>query len=420
MMTKVTRRSFLKTTGIVGGAATLSAFPYVNRLALGQQPIKWGSLHPLTGSYSQEALEQRVGVEIAAEEINAEGGVLGRKVEAVFRDTEFNPAAAKRKAVELLDNEKIDFLGGSLVGFEEIAFNELACKKDVLYANYPQHILSFKGKMCKYFVTANHTPFQSAMAAGRFAQKQGFGKRWHMLGDNYSWPQMVLRGYETVAKQVGATWTGVTWAPFPNMDYSTFIPKIQTMKADVLFIVNAGAGHVALIKQVAEFGLKKHMQIMAPVVEITQAEAAGKGMYEGIFCGIPWYWEVQDKYPAAKKFVEKFSARRNRPPTGYAAAAYTLVRLVLDTAREIKTLDKDKLIAALEGKRFQYLKGPEWIRPCDHVDISEVFLTRGRAASAMKGPWDYFEIVQVLTGEENAESCESEGWDPKKPASAQA
>jgi ABC-type branched-subunit amino acid transport system substrate-binding protein len=102
------------------------------------------------------------------------------------------------------------------------------------------------------------------------------------------------------------------------------------------------------------------MQIMAPVVEITQAEAAGKGMYEGIFCGMPWYWEVQDKYAAARKFVEKFSARRNRRPTSCAAAAYTLVRLVLDTARETRTLDKDKLIVALEGKRFQYLKGPEW------------------------------------------------------------
>ncbi len=418
-MARITRRVFLKGVGVAGGAAAISGFPYVNRLALGEQPIKWGSLHPFTGPYSQEALEQRVGVEIAIEEINAEGGVLGRKVEAVFRDTEFNPAAAKRKAVELLDNEKVDFLGGALVGFEEIAFNELACKKDVIYANYPQHILSFKGKLCKYFVTANHTPFQSAMAAGRFAQKQGFGKRWHMLGDNYSWPQMVLRGYESVAKQVGATWTGVTWAPFPNMDYSSFIPKIQAVKPDVLFCVNFGAGQIALVKQLAEFGLKKQMQVMFPVVEITLAEAAGKGGYEGLFCGMPWYWEVQEKYPAAKKFVEKFSARRNRPPTSYAAAAYTLVRVTLDTAREIKSIDKDKLIAALEGKRFQYLKGPEWIRPCDHVDISEVFLTRGRPAAAMRGQWDYFEIVQILAGEENAEACESEGWDPKKPASAQ-
>ncbi len=419
-MARITRRTFLKSAGVVGGAAAITEFPYVNRLALGQQTIKWGSLHPFTGAYAQEALEQRVGVEIAIEEINAEGGVLGRKVEPVFRDTEFNPAAAKRKAVELIDNEKVDILGGSLVGFEEIALNELACKKDFLYANYPQHILSFKGKMCKYFFTANHTPFQSAMAAGRFAQNQGFGKRWHMLGDNYSWPQMLLRGYESMAKEVGANWTGVTWAPFPNMDYSTYIPKIQAVKPDVLFVGNFGAGQVALVKQIVEFGLKKQMQIMFPVVEITLGEAAGKGMYEGLYCGIVWYWEVQDKYPAAKKFVEKFSARRNRPPTGYAAAAYTLVRLVLDTAREIKSLDKDKLMVALEGRRFQYLKGPEWIRPCDHVDISEIFLTRGRPASAMKGAWDYFEVVQVLAGEEHAESCESEGWDPKKPASAQS
>jgi branched-chain amino acid transport system substrate-binding protein len=115
-MARITRRTFLKTAGIAGGGAAITAFPYVNRLALGQQPIKWGSLHPFTGAYAQEAVEQRTGVEIAIEEINAEGGVLGRKVEPVFRDTEFNPAAAKRKAVELIDNEKVDFMGAPWSG----------------------------------------------------------------------------------------------------------------------------------------------------------------------------------------------------------------------------------------------------------------------------------------------------------------
>ncbi len=418
-MASITRRTFLKSTGIVGGGFMLSGVPYTNRLALGEQPIKWGSLHPFTGAYATEALDQRGGVEVAIDEINAEGGILGRKVEVVFRDTEFNPAATKRKAVELLENEKVDFIGGSLVGFEEIALNELACKNGFVYANYPQHILSFKGKMCKYFVTANLTPFQLAKAAGRFVAKQGWGKRWHMLGDNYSWPQMVLRGYEKVAKEVGADWTGVTWAPFPTQDYSTQLPKIQAARPDVLFVANFGADQVGFVKQAREFGLTKQMRISFTNTEITMAEAVGKGSYEGLYAGMPWYWEEQAN-PRARKFVEAFQKKRNRAPMAYSGTAYTLVRLVLDTANEIKTLDKDKLVRALEGKKFTYLKGPEQIRACDHAVITDVYYAVGKSASEMKGQFDYFTIVQKLGGEELLEPCEGQGWDPKKPASEQS
>lgn len=417
-MARISRRRFLKGAAVVGGAAAVTGFPFVNRLALGEQAIKWGSMHPFTGPYATEARDQFVGVEIAIDEINAEGGVLGRKVEVLERDTEFNPAATKRKAVELLENEKVNFIGGSLVGFEEIALNELACKHGFIYANYPQHILSFKGKMCKYFFTANLTPFQLAKAAGMFAHKQGWGKRWHMLGDNYSWPQMVLRGYEKVAKEVGANWTGVTWAPFPTQDYSPQIPKVQAMRPDVLFIVNFGADQIAFVKQAREFGLDKQMKLSIVNTEITMAEAVGKGGYEGIYAGMPWYWEDQAN-PRAKKFVEAFWKKRDRAPMGYSGTAYTLVRVVLDTANEIKSLDKDKITRTLEGKKFTYLKGEEQIRACDHALVTDVYYTVGKSTSEMKGKFDFFNIVQKVGGEELLESCESQGWDPKKPASQQ-
>ncbi len=418
-MARITRRTFLKATGVAGGAAAITGFPYINRVALGQQPVKWGSMHSFTGPYAMEAIDQRAGVEVAIDEINAEGGVLGRKVEMVVRDTESNPAATKRKAVELLESEKVDFIGGSLIGPEEIALNELACKNGFLYANYPQHILSFKGKMCKYFFTANLTPFQLAKAAGMFVAKQGWGKRWHMLGDNYSWPQMVLRGYEKVAKEVGATWTGVTWAPFPTQDYSTQIPKIQAIRPEVLFVVNFGSDQVGFVKQAREFGLTKQMKISITNTEITMAEAVGRGGYEGIYAGMPWYWEDQAN-PRAKKFVEAFWKKRDRAPMGYSGTAYTLVRLILDTANEAKTLDKDKLMRALEGKKFTYLKGQEQVRACDHALVTDVYYTLGKSAAEMKGKFDYFTIVQKVGGEELLESCESEGWDPRKPASEQS
>ena len=71
------------------------------------------------------------------------------------------------------------------------------------------------------------------------------------------------------------------------------------------------------------------------------------------------------------------------------------MRVLLETAREVKSLETDKVTRALEGRKFQYLKGPEQIRACDHVNMQDVYLCKGKSASAMKDAWDYFDIVQA-------------------------
>jgi branched-chain amino acid transport system substrate-binding protein len=418
-MSQTTRRTILKRLAAAGAVTTVSGFPFVNRLALGQQPLKLGVVVPQTGPMALEAQEMLAATQIAVEDVNAEGGVLGRKVEMVVRDSEFKPEVAKRKATELVEVEKAPFLVGAIVGFEGIAMAEVGCKNDVIVCFFGQNFLTVKGKMCKYQFGNNLTPYQTAAAAARFVDAQKLGKKWHMLANNYSWPQMFERAYSLVAKQVGAEWTGVTWAPLGTRDFLPFLPKVAAAKADVVFITTWAADQVACAKQVQEFGLAKHSQVIHSITELTFAEAAGKGVYENFYSGMPWYWHLRDKFPAARKYYERHYALRKRAPGGYTASTYSTVRVLLDTAREVKSTDTDKVTRALEGRKFQYLKGPEEIRACDHVNIQDVYLCRGKSASAMKDAWDFFDIVQAVGGEVVAESCEGEGFDPKKPLSQQ-
>jgi branched-chain amino acid transport system substrate-binding protein len=418
-MAQMTRRTILKTLAGAGGAAAATGFPFVNRLALGQQPIKLGALYPFTGPMALEAQEMLAACQIAVEDVNAEGGIMGRKVELVTRDSEFKPEVTKRKATELLDVEKAPFLVGALVGFEGIALSEVGCKNEVVVAFFGQNFLTVKGKMCKYQFGNNLTPYQTAASAARFAAEQKMGKKWHMLANNYSWPQMFERAYSIVAKQVGAEWTGVTWAPLGTRDFLPFLPKVAAAKADVVFITTWAADQVACAKQVQEFGLARQSQVVHSITELTFAEAAGKGVYENFYTGMPWYWHLKDKYPGAKRYYDRHYAMRKRAPSGYAASSYSTVRVLLDAAREVKSLETPKLLRALEGRKFQYLKGPEYIRACDHVNIQDVYLCRGKSSAAMKDDWDFFDIVQAVGGEESAETCESEGFDPKKPLSQQ-
>ena len=418
-MIDTTRRAVLKGLAGAAGAALVTGFPFVNRLARGEQPIKVGVVVPQTGPMALEAQEMLAATQIAIEDINADGGVLGRKVETVIRDSEFKPEVAKRKATELVEVEKAAFLVGAIVGFEGIAMAEVGCKNDVIVSFFGQNFLTVKGKMCKYQFGNNLTPYQTAAAAARFVDAQKMGKKWHMLANNYSWPQMFERAYSLVAKQVGADWTGVTWAPLGTRDFLPFLPKVAAAKADVVFITTWAADQVACAKQVQEFGLAKQCHVIHSITELTFAEAAGKGVYENFYSGMPWYWSLKDKYPAAKTYYDRHFALRKRAPGGYTASTYSTVRVLLDTAREVKSLDTEKVTSALEGRKFQYLKGPEQIRACDHVNIQDVYLCKGKSAAAMKDNWDFFEIVQGVGGEVVAESCEGEGFDPKKPLSQQ-
>src|SRR5262245_32668135 len=419
-MILTTRRSILK--GLVGaGAATaVSGFPSVNRLALGEQPLKLGVVVPMTGPMALEAQEMLAATQIAVEDVNADGGVMGRKVWLVTRDSEFKPEVAKRKATELVEVEKAPFLVGAIVGFEGIAMAEVGCKNEVIVSFFGQNFLTVKGKMCKYQFGNNLSPYQTAAASAHFVAQQKMGKKWHMLANNYSWPQMLERAYSLVAKQVGADWTGVTWAPLGTRDFLPFLPKVAAAKADVVFITTWAADQVACAKQVQEFGLAKQSHVIHSITELTFAEAAGKGVYENFYSGMPWYWHLKDKYPAAKTYYDRHFALRKRAPGGYTASTYSTVRVLLDTAREVKSVDTEKVTQALEGRKFQHLKGPEQIRACDHVNIQDVYLCKGKSAAAMKNDWDFFDIVQGVSGELTSESCESEGFDPKKPLSQQS
>ncbi len=418
-MTQVTRRTMLKGLAGAGAATAVSGFPFVNRLALGDQAIKLGVVVPMTGPMALEAQEMLAATQIAIDDVNAAGGVMGRKVEPVVRDSEFKPEVAKRKATELIEVEKAPFLVGAIVGFEGIAMAEVGCKNDVIVSFFGQNFLTVKGKMCKYQFGNNLSPYQTAAAAARFVDAQKMGKKWHMLANNYSWPQMFERAYSLVAKQVGAEWTGVTWAPLGTRDFLPFLPKVAAAKADVVFITTWAADQVACAKQVQEFGLARHAQVIHSITELTFAEAAGKGVYENFYSGMPWYWQLKDKFPEAKRYYDRHFALRKRAPGGYTASTYSTVRVLLDTARGEKSLETDKITRALEGRKFQYLKGPEQIRACDHVNIQDVYLCKGKSAAAMKDAWDFFDIVQAVGGDATAESCDGEGFDPKKPLSQQ-
>ena len=110
---KTSRRNFLKGGAAVAGLSLLGGgAPSILRAAA-PEVIRYGTMHPLTGTYSALGADQMHATQLAVEEWNAKGGVLGRKIEWIYRDDQLNGAVALRRAKELVEEEKCDFIGGT-------------------------------------------------------------------------------------------------------------------------------------------------------------------------------------------------------------------------------------------------------------------------------------------------------------------
>ena len=123
------RRSFLATTA--AGAAALS-FPAVLR-AQSKDVLRIGFPLPLTGPFGALAADQQRGATLAMDELNAKGGVLGRKVEVLFRDDQLKPAVGAQRTKELIENDKVQFVVGGLAAHVQMAINEQTKKAKVLF-----------------------------------------------------------------------------------------------------------------------------------------------------------------------------------------------------------------------------------------------------------------------------------------------
>src|SRR5947208_2859295 len=128
------RRAFLATTA---AGAAVAAFPAILK-AQGGDTIKVGFPGPTTGPFGALAKDQQQGAIVAMEEINAKGGILGRRLEILFRDDQLKPAVGAQRTKELIENERCEFIVGGLAAHVQMAINEQTKKAGKLFISVSQ------------------------------------------------------------------------------------------------------------------------------------------------------------------------------------------------------------------------------------------------------------------------------------------
>ncbi len=358
------------------------------------QAIRIGLPVPLTGPYGAEAKDQVSNAELAVREFNESGGLNGRKAELLVRDDKLNPGEAATRTLELIEKDKVNFIVGGLSAATQLSINNVTRQRKLLYISISQSdAINEAADASPYTFHEALNPHMTSQAVGRHVFKPGM--KIAFLTADYAYGHEMSRGFARVAKEVGATVVGEVRHPLGAQDYSTFLPRLRAMNPDVLVFNNFGNDNRISIKQAGDFGLKKTIRFVTPIMTYTARKAGGPAVYEGVVGGTQYYWGIEDKVPSARAFNAAFrSANGGRNPSDYGAMAYSAIKSLLMAVKQAGSTDTEKVAQALRNLKYDTYKGPQSYRSCDQQSVQSVLVIGSNAAEA-KGPDDVFKVLHV-------------------------
>lgn len=374
------------------------------------QNIKIGLPVPLTGPYGAEAKDQVKNAELAVKEFNDAGGLGGRKAELLVRDDKLNPGEAATRTLELLEKDQANFIVGGLSAATQLSINNVTKQRKVIYVSISQSdVINEATDASPYTFHEALNPHMTTQAVGRYVLKKGM--RVAFLTADYAYGHEMTRGFTRVAKELGAEVVGEVKHPLGHQDYSTFLPRLQAMKPDVLIFNNFGNDNRIAIKQASDFGMKKNIKFATPILTYTARVAGGASAYEGVVGGTQYFWSIQDNTPSAKTFNAAFrAANENRYPSDYGAMAYSAVKSLLLAVKAAGTTDTEKVATAMRGLKYDTYKGPQYFRACDNQSVQSVLIIESNAKEA-RDPSDVFKVLHTEPGNEALlRSCQELGF----------
>jgi branched-chain amino acid transport system substrate-binding protein len=422
---QLSRRGML---GLGAGGASLLAVSSVGRSAPSHPPLgTWpagvqgdsvmiGITTPLTGPYSADGKDAQLGYELAISEINTGSptarkwgltgkGVLGKQIRYKVADSETKPNVAVQAQTQFIQRDKAIMITGSVSSATAIAVEELAQREKVLNMVGLSGSNDTTGKNCqRYGFRSQPSAYMACKAlVPALVKKMGRGLKAAYLVPDYTYGHSV---YDSFTEFVGKDgWTVATQqvVPLGTSDFSSALLNIANSGADVFVNIAFGADAVASTKQAQQFGVLRKMKLVVPNISSFQAKELGAELMQGVYGTFDWWWTLQDRYPLSKAFVEAFVAQHKYHPRWGAHIGYAQTyvwAIAVERARTFYPVDVIKTLEASQSQPFDSTLGKVWYRAGDHQEVRPVPVVVGKAPSAMQNPDDFYDVVEVVPGEQ--------------------
>ncbi|MDB5815257.1 MAG: branched-chain amino acid transporter, periplasmic amino acid-binding protein [Rhodocyclales bacterium] len=358
------RRSFIKATAMTIALATAG---FATMTASAADTIKVGVLHSLSGTMAISETVLKDTVLMAIDEINAKGGLLGKKLEPVVVDPASNWPLFAEKARQLISNDKVAVTFGCWTSVSRKSvlpvFEEL---NSLLF--YP---VQYEGEeLSKNVFYTGAAPNQQAIPAVEYLMSKdgGSAKRFVLLGTDYVYPRTTNKILRSFLHSKGVTDDDIMeeYTPFGHSDYQTIIAKIKKFSSEgkktaVVSTIN-GDSNVPYYKELGNQGLKA---TDVPVVAFSVGEEELRGVDAKPLVGhlAAWNYFMSIKNPTNDAFIKKWSAyakahnipgHKDKPLTNDPMeATYIGVNMWAQAVTKAKSTDTDKVIAAMAGQTFK-------------------------------------------------------------------
>jgi branched-chain amino acid transport system substrate-binding protein len=386
------RRKVLKAGAALTGAAALG-FPAIVRAQ--SDAIKIGHLTPLTGFLGALGQYAQKGIQIALEEINSAGGVMGRRIQLLSEDS-VNPATAATKAQRMLDQDGVAVLMGEINSASAKTIMQVAARNKRLFMQIGARSDVLRGADCNRYTFHVDIPVTVMVnAAGIALARDGLikGKRIYCLTSDYLFGHDLSKAAKAFIAANGGTIVGDELTATDATDFSPFLLKIRQAKPD-LVATNLGGNQVTnFVKQYSEFGLP--FPVAGFNLNTADAWAAGEGNLGGIW---PTVWHHELDTPGSKAFVAKFRKIHGQPPENHAWIEYVSLRIMAQAMNETKSTDTEKLIAYFEKEpQFDLLKARKgYFRSWDHQMMQEAYPFSVKPKGQAKDKWDFLKFGSAV------------------------
>ena len=308
--------------------------------AAAQTPIKIGASMSVTGTYAKPGSYQKEGYDVCIDELNAKGGLLGRKVELVIYDDQSQPATAVKLYEKLITEDKVDaVMGPYSSAVSEAVANVTEKYKKVMVAPLAATTSIFKkGRKYIFMVITpaeNYLDGLIDMAAKRRLKTVA------IINEDTLFPKASAAGTAEAAKKRGMQVVLQEAYPKGNTDFSALLVKIKAANPDVIAAGTYFDDAVAITRQMKELNVNPKMFGLTVGGDLPEFYDLLKQNAEYVYGSTQW--DETLPYPGQKEFLAAYTKKFKHEPSYHAAAGYAGCRLYAEAVKRAGTLDADKV-----------------------------------------------------------------------------
>jgi branched-chain amino acid transport system substrate-binding protein len=373
------------------GAAVVALSVGMAGSAAAQDAIKIGDVNSYK-ALPAFTIPYKQGVDLAVEEINAKGGVLGRPLEVVSRDDQGKPGEAVRYAEELFGREDVVMLTGSFFSHVGLALAGYAKQKKQLYlAAEPLADSLIWQEGNRYTFRLRPSTWAQASMLAEEAAKTG-AKRWATIAPNYAYGKDAVAAFKEALKQrvPDVEFVGEQWPALGKIDAAAEAQALEAMKPDGIYNVTFGGDLARFVREGSLRELFKGRTVLGLLTgEPEYLDPLGAEAPDGwIVTGYPW---EQVETPAHTAFVKAYQTRYDDYPRLGSLVGYNTILSIAAVIEKAGSTDTEAMVDAFEGLELETPSGPITYRAIDHQSTMGAWVgkTAVRDGKGVMVDWSY-------------------------------